>query len=520
MRRLLASVAVLLGGSLLLVVAAPVSREPVKPPAADAQAEAETYAQLLHYTVQAVTMRYVRPVPREQLLTAALKGLYEAAGAPLPGGLAADLAKAKTDADVLRLLARARAGLGNPEPLRNDGALLASCRAIARSLDPYSAVVTGEDLRRGSGVDQRDGVGVELADNLGVGPLRIKNVLPGGSAQQAGVRPDDEITHILGKPVAGKTSAEALILLNFGELKESNDAPLPAPGVIKPAGFTPPEPEATTVEVTLRSPGAKKPRTVTLERRSFRPETVLGVMRKEDNTWDYLCDRPNKIAHVRLGNLGNGTALEFRLALSSLQDAGLRGLVLDLRWCPGGYLTESVNVASLLLGECVVATVHNRDEHDNKFTSEAGDNKFTKFPVVVLINGETSGGAELIAAALQDNHRAKVMGQRTVGKASIQTMVGLPAGNAGLKLTSGTFLRPSGKNLHRSPESRPGDDWGVRPDEGLEERVSPELSHQLKAWWQEQTLRPGTSNEALPLDDPSADPQRAAAVKVLLGMIK
>jgi carboxyl-terminal processing protease len=516
-------VAVLLCGGLLLAVAAPVSREPVKPPPADAQAEAETYAQLLHYTAQAVAMRYVRPVPRTRLLAAALEGLYEAAGEPVPRSLSADLEKAKSDAEVLGLLARARAGLGNPEPLRNDGALLASCRAMTRALDPYSVVVTGEDLRRGSGVDQRDGVGVELADNLGVGPLRIKNVLPGGSAQQAGVRPDDEITHIQGKPVTGKTSAEALILLNLGEPKEGHDGPppLPPPGpAVKPAGFIPSEPDGATVEVTVRSPGAKKPRTLTLERRSFRPETVLGVMRKEDNTWDYLCDRANKIGHIRLGNLGNGTALEFRMALVALQDAGMRGLVLDLRWCPGGYLTESVNVASLLLGDCLVATVHNRDERDNKFTSEAGDNKFTKFPVVVLINGETSGGAELIAAALQDNHRAKIMGQRTVGKASIQTVVGLPAGNAGLKLTSGTFLRPSGKNLHRSPDSKPGDDWGVRPDGGLEERVSPELGRQLKRWWQQQTLRPGPSNEALPLDDPSADPQRAAAVKVLLGMIK
>jgi C-terminal processing protease CtpA/Prc len=519
MHQLLASVAVLLGGGLLLVVAAPVSREPVKPPNADTQAEAETYAQLVQYTVQAVTMRYVRPVSRTQLLSAALKGLYEAAGEPLPGSLQADLDKAKTDADVLGVLARARAALGNPEPLRNDGALLASCRAMARALDPYSVVVTGEDLRRGNGVDQRQGIGVELADNLGVGPLHIKNVLPGSSAQQAGIRPDDEVTHIDGKPVKGKTSTEALILLDHGVPTESHDGPLPGPG-IKPAGFTPSEPAGTTVEVTIRSPGAKKPRTLTLERRSFRPEAVLGVMRNEDNTWDYLCDRRNKIAHIRLGNLGNGAALEFRTALAALQDAGMRGLILDLRWCPGGYLAESVNVASLLLGECLVATVHNRDERDNKFTSEAGDNKFTKFPVVVLINGETSGGAELIAAALQDNHRAKIMGQRTVGKASIQTQIGLPAGNAGLKLTSGTFIRPSGKNLHRSPDSKPGDDWGVRPDDGLENRVSPELGRQLKGWWQQQTLRPGPSNEALPLDDPSADPQRAAALKVLLGMIK
>jgi carboxyl-terminal processing protease len=515
----MASVAVLLCGGLLLALAAPVSRDPVKPPTAEGQAEAETYAQLLDYTAHAVADRYIRPVPRTQLLAAALKGLYEAAGEPVPGSLQADLGKAKTEPELLRVLARARARLGDPEPLRNDGALLVSCRAMARTLDPYSAVVSGEELRRGSGVDQRDGVGIELVDNLGIGPLRIKTVLPGGSAQQAGVRPDDEITHIQGKPVKGRTSAEALILLDLGEPKDAIDPPgLPAP--VKPAGFMPVDPDPS-VEVTILSPGRNKPRKVTLQRRSFRPETVLGVMRKDDNSWDYLFDRKNKIGQVRLGGLGNGTALEFRLALGALQDAGMRGLILDLRWCPGGYLTESVNVASLLLGDCTVATVRSRDQKDNTFTSKQDDeNKFTKFPVVVLINGETSGGAELIAAALQDNHRARILGQRTLGKASIQTVVGLPAGNSGMKLTSGTFVRPSGKNLHRNPDSKPGDDWGVRPDEGLEIRASPELGRQLKGWWQQQTLRPGRSNEALPLDDPAADSQRAAALKVLLGMIK
>jgi C-terminal processing protease CtpA/Prc len=113
-----------------------------------------------------------------------------------------------------------------------------------------------------------------------------------------------------------------------------------------------------------------------------------------------------------------------------------------------------------------------------------------------------------------------VAGQRTLGKASIQTMLGLPVPDAGLKLTSGTFLRPSGKNLHRFPDSRSGDDWGVRPDAKAECRQSPELNRQLKEWWMLQTLRPGTSNEALPLDDPGADPQRETARQALLGLLK
>jgi carboxyl-terminal processing protease len=166
-----------------------------------------------------------------------------------------------------------------------------------------------------------------------------------------------------------------------------------------------------------------------------------------------------------------------------------------------------------------VATIKNRGEQDTTYPSTR-ESKFLDFPLVVLVNGETSGGAELIAAALQDHKRAVVAGQRTLGKASVQAVLGLPVPDAGLKLTSGTFVRPSGKNLHRSPDSKPADDWGVRPDAQAECRVSPELNRQLKDWWLRQTLRPGSSKEALPLDDPGADPQREAARQALLGMLK
>src|SRR5262249_15180218 len=151
-----------------------------------------------------------------------------------------------------------------------------------------------------------------------------------------------------------------------------------------------------------------------------------------------------------------------------LQADGLRGLILDLRWCPGGALDESVSVADLLLGDCTIATTQWRNARLQEFISQKAGS-FLDFPVVVLVNGETSGGAELIAAALQDNKRAVVAGQRTVGKGSIQMLLDLPLEkNWDVKLTTGTFLRPSGKNINRFADSKPGDDWGVRPEANLE----------------------------------------------------
>src|SRR5262249_25544570 len=127
--------------------------------------------------------------------------------------------------------------------------------------------------------------------------------------------------------------------------------------------------------------------------------------------------------------------------------------------------------------------------------------RFTDFPMVVLVNRETTGGAELIAAVLQDNQRAVIAGQRTRGKASVQTVwrltgvdrslvLTVPAPELALKLTTGILIRPSRRNLNRFAESTPADVWGVYPDPGFESRVSPELSRQLAHWWQQQSLRP------------------------------
>lgn len=501
-----------------LLPAAPL-RPDVDPPGRSAppgalRAEADNYARQLVYVLNEIDRNYVRPVPRGQLIQAALAGMSEAARVPAPAALRADIdaalaamAKAGNDHELQQLFVRVREGLGNPEPLQGTGAILASVRAMARTLDPHSGILSPEEARRGS-ASQNYGVGLELEESGDDAPVVIKEVFPGGPAQRAGLRPGDEITHLNDEAVKGGAVMRARLNLI-------------AP---RPEGIPPPiDPAASAPRVTLtwRRGSAGEPRKVTLDPQIFRPETVLGVIRQDSNAWDFWLDRKQRIAHVRIANLTDGTASELRQAMHDLKGQGLRGLLLDLRWCPGGYLNEALDVAQLFLGECTVATVKGRVQGEDTFRSVRDENKLLDLPLLVLVNAETSGGAELIAAALQDNGRATVAGQRTRGKASVQTTTGLPVPGAhGLKLTSGTFFRPSGKNLHRFSDSKPGDDWGVRPDPGLEFRVSPDLDRQLKSWWGELTIRPGPSREALPLDHPHGDPQRQAALEALLRSIK
>jgi carboxyl-terminal processing protease len=457
--------------------------------------------QLVADVITPISEHYVRAIPREELIVAALAGMYEAAQVSAPKGLADEVTKAD-GADLLALIARTRATLGDIESLRGSQALLVSIRAVLAKLDPYSGLVKGDELRRGNGIAGEYGIGLEVAVYAASGELQVKSVSLGGPAQKAGIRPGDYITHINGKPTAGLSSLAPVVYRPGGE-----PVLLPADG------------QQSRLELTLQRPGTKTPRKVTLSYESFRPESVLGIMRQPDNGWDCWADRKNKIAHVRIATLIEGTSGELEQALQDLQSQGMRALILDLRWCPGGSLIESINVASLFIEGGAVAKTRARNSADKEYTSE-GERHFLGFPIVVLVNGDTSGGAELIAAAIQDHHRGVIVGQRTRGKASIQTLIPLPVPDTGLKLTNGMFIRPSGKSLHRFPDSKHTDDWGVRPEPQRYFPISPELSKQLRDWWQLQSLRPASCNEALPLDDPACDPQRQYALRVATTLLQ
>jgi carboxyl-terminal processing protease len=279
---------------------------------------------------------------------------------------------------------------------------------------------------------------------------------------------------------------------------------------------------------------------VTLKQQHFIPEAILGVARNSDNSWQYFLDEDRRIAYIRVLALEPGSAKQLIAVMTKLCDAKLRGLILDLRWCPGGTLNDARMAADTFMGEyslgkfmfptislpCRNAIVRYRSAHDEP--GEQASMYFIGFPMVVLVNGETTGGGEMIAAVLQDNKRAFVFGQRTRGKGSVQkpielappALVTFPLPNVTLKLTSGYLVRPSGKNLNRFPESKLTDEWGVRPDAGLDFRVSRQLSKKLLEWYDLQSLRPGSSNESLPLDDPDADPQRKAALTKLRQIVR
>jgi carboxyl-terminal processing protease len=517
----------------LVLAAAPVpTPAPVPPPAASSGThrtpnDSDTFAFLLLEAVNRIADLYVRPVSRADLVETALTALYEAARRPAPHdlrrridraekeverssqamnaqpppmgpALGARRLKVRDDRVLLEMLRAVRTDLGRSGQSTLDQPLRVCCQAMLRSLDPYSGVISPNEERRSIGPNpEREGFGLtvlEADDDRAV----LHDVLPGSPAQQAGLRADDVIVRLEDSDGRTRKIKDLLNVLN-------GRAPLLKPEL---GALALPEP----IALTYRRPGVSGERRVVLRWRRFRPESVFGVTRNDNNSWNYWVDEKQKIAHLRLGNLVEGTPEELSDVLEGLRRDGLRGLILDLRWCPGGALLGSVRTAELFLGEGTIATVEYRNQPPDTFRSTR-EGKHNDFPMVVLINEDSTGGAEMIAAALQDHHRAVLVGQRTHGKGNVQKLFGI--GGVGVKVTSGTIRRPSGKELHRFPDSKPDDDWGVRPDPGHEFRVSAEVSRALRTWWEQQTMRPGSSMERLPLDDPLADPQRNAALETL-----
>ena len=481
------------------------------------QSHSAAYAQQILSVAQLIEARYVKPISQAKVAEAALEGIYEAVREPLPSWVRADLARAKEHNQFLSILTAAREQLGDREALRDQRGVIISLRAIPRVLDPYCGIANLSHRRTYSEATL-SGVGLEFETTplqvvpfnefggmsrpnqkaLERGPARVSIVHPGGPAQRAGIRPGDVLTHIDGKALNTLEGAEQFQRLS--SVDPNNRAKL---------------------KLTFRRLGRDKPLDVVLDPTTFHIESVFGVRRRMDQDWDYMLDRENRIGYVRLGFIDESSDDEMDAVIRGLRAQGLRGLIFDLRGNPGGFVTPATNIAGLFIKSGTIAVITDREEGEKRHSLTNGSGLLEGIPTIVLIDEETRGGGEMIAAVLQDHKVAKVAGQRSFGKGSVQKTEQLPGlGNISYKLTTGTFTRPSGKNLHRFPDSKPSDDWGIRPDPGLEYPVPPDVAKQIKDWMQQQVLRPGPCRDPLPLDDPNNDPLRQFAWRQLAKQLK
>jgi carboxyl-terminal processing protease len=304
-------------------------------------------------------------------------------------------------------------------PVDDHQLLQAAIRGMVSSLDPYSAYLDGEeyDEIKISSSGRYSGVGIEVS----IEDEQVVVIAPfdGSPAALAGIRSGDIIVTIDGIPVNTNTLADTI-----GRMRGE---------------------EGTLVKIGIMREGIAEPLLYTLKRSKVELHSVRAEMLEPG------------YGYVRISQFSETTGDDLTAALKDLRKrngAPLKGLVLDMRDNPGGVLEAAVSVADTFIESGVIVTAKGRTP-DSKFEMDAtpGD-ALNGAPIVVLVNGGSASAAEIVAGALKDHHRAKLMGRTTFGKGSVQTIIPLSDDRA-VKLTTSLYYTPSGESINHK---------GIAPD--------------------------------------------------------
>jgi len=386
------------------------------------------------------------------------------------------------------------------EPVDRRELMEAAIEGVISKLDPHSRYISPQELRsfRDSVENKFGGIGIQVT--LEGGELKVISPLVGTPAYRAGIRAGDRIIRVEGKPTKGMTLDQAVKTLR-GKI-------------------------GTSVKLTVLHADDSKTETLSIAREVVRVKTVLGDRRRADDSWEYFYDRERRIGFIRVTAFSRETAAELRQALLHLQEQGLKGLVLDLRFNPGGLLSAAIEISDLFIADGVIVSTEGRNTKERVWKAHK-PGTFRGFPMVVLVNRYSASASEIVAGCLQDHGRAVVVGERTYGKGSVQNVIELEGGKSALKLTTASYQRPSGVNIHRFPGADESDDWGVRPDRGYEIKLTmPEIRDLMEYRRKKDLLLSGPPDrieegtppepvEALPANDIFADRQLHKAVDYL-----
>jgi carboxyl-terminal processing protease len=390
---------------------------------------------------------------RSRTLIALLAGAIFGFSAALAGGVLADDPGAQTDSrdpatlpwQEARLFAEVYEHIKRDyvDQVSDHKLMDAAIRGMVSSLDPHSAYLNNEEFEetRLSTMGSYPGVGIEVAADGSA--VKIVDAIQGSPADRAGLRAGDEIVAIDGREIGADVN---------GAIEHMRGA------------------SGSTVTLTIHRTGAPGLLKFALRRANVEVHSVA-----------YQSLAPG-IGYVRIDDFSDTTPDEVTAAMSALQrdnHQALRGLVLDLRDNPGGVLESGVAVADDFLNSGVILTAEGRTP-DARFEMDAtpGD-LMNGAPIVVLVNSGTASAAEIVSAALKDHGRALLIGHRTYGKGTVQTVIPLEYGGA-VKLTTSRYFTPSGGSVQgkgilpdiveRGPERQPADMMTAKGAPSLQSR--------------------------------------------------
>jgi carboxyl-terminal processing protease len=346
------------------------------------------------------------------------------------------------------------------EPVSEEQLIESALNGMLTSLDPHSNYMNAKSFRdmQVQTKGEFGGLGIEVTmDN---GWVKVISPIDDTPAARAGLRPNDFITHIDGEPVQGMSLNDAVDHMRG--------------------------PVNTPIKLTVRREG-KAPFDVALVRAVIKIQTVKSKL--IDN-----------IAYIRVTQFVETTDTNLHKAIDELRKEGganLKGVVLDLRFNPGGLLDQAVAVSSCFLDKGEIVSTRSRRPEDTQRFNAHGKDLIDGLPLVVLINDGSASASEIVAGALQDHRRAILMGTRSFGKGSVQTIIPLN-GFGAIRLTTARYYTPSGRSIQQV---------GIDPDIVVQPAKVETLAMAPDHVRSEAALRGALRNDTLPKDPGKAAPK-------------
>ncbi len=343
------------------------------------------------------------------------------------------------------------------EKVDDDKLINGAITGMLESLDPHSSYLDGAGLQRLETMIDGNYSGLGLSVVLDDGAVKVVSPFRGSPAEKAGVKAGDYITHLDGKLYYGGDIDEAVAKMR-GE-----------------AG--------TSIRLTVFRPGREEPFDVTVTRGVIQLEPVTSELR-------------GNVAVVTVNEFSRNVGRDVNAALASMRQRSggrLTGVVLDLRSNPGGSLDEAIALSDLFLTSGDIVSQRGRNASDNEFYKAEkvfpGD-AARGLPMIVLIDAGSASASEIVAGALQDQKRAVIMGERSFGKGSVQSMFGIDRQSA-VKLTTARYYTPSGHSVQEG---------GIEPDIRVPQLSDPDARARSQRALRESDLRGHLINE-IALDD-------------------
>jgi carboxyl-terminal processing protease len=372
----------------------------------------------------------------------------------------------------------------------------AAIRGMLQGLkDPYCEYLPPDTLaereRQFAGTLSGIGVQVRMTENR----VTVITPMEDSPALKAGIRAGDMILEIDGHPTKGI------------ELHEAVKRVLGAPG--------------TVVKLkVLHSDQSEEYLAIT--RAPIKGCTLQGFRRGPSDRWEYLLDADHGIGYVHILCFSGAIVEDLRNTLKTLSDKGMKGLILDLRFCPGGMLASVVDVAQMFLDKGTIVTIKGEHSPEKTFTA-TGKSLMGKIPVVILVNPQTASAAEILAGTLRDNLRATLLGTRTYGKGSVQEVIKLRDEGA-LLLTTAFYHLPSGRSIQKTTGAT---EWGVDPTDGFYVPMDAKHTEKMMQISRDEEVvgkkRPAARVRQRPtpksIEEERSDPQLAAALQTMIARI-